>query len=209
MFAIIITGVCLAMLAGAFPAALKMNQSSFATVMGNMITENGLAIAEMKLTHPLPTGGQLTDVTSRLGDTDHYYPTGDDSRRGFRILARRMSAGNDYLLVLVAYEKTESSNQVKTLHLSETVDADSTTFSAGDEGDKFQPNGVVVADTGQWAAVESVDGNTVKLDRPLNTQDSVTGLTVIYETNSSGNALVVMNPGTRVLSVRTSLRGAP
>jgi prepilin-type N-terminal cleavage/methylation domain-containing protein len=209
MFAIILLGVCLAMVAGAFPAALEMNDQSFAMVLGGIITENGMSVAKAGLGHPLAgtAGGRLRDVTDQLGPDDVRYPQGDDDAlRGFRVLARRMTGDeNDYLLVIASYEKTKESNKVQSQHFDIDLDDGDRSFQTSAPG-RFQPNGVVIADTGPWAYIESIDGNRVTLQRPLSSEYDVKGITLIYETDSGDNPLSVMNPGTSVLSARTALR---
>ncbi|MFW5839960.1 MAG: type II secretion system protein, partial [Planctomycetota bacterium] len=211
MFAIILLGVCLAMVAGAFPAALEMNDQSFAMVLGGIITDNGLAVAKASLEHPVAGAGsgQLVDVTSRLGGDDVTYPTGSDGRRGFRVLTRRMAGdANDYLLVIASYEKTKAAHEIKTEHFPVNVDAGAESFSTSDPG-KFQPNGVVISDSGPWAYIKSIDGGKVTLERPLSRDEDVSGLTLVYEVSGSDSPISVMNPGTTVLVSRTGLRSRP
>jgi hypothetical protein len=219
MFAIMILGVGLTMAAALFPAAMKINHTSTAGVIGEIAAENGLAVAKARLAHPLfppvPTDRPLTEVTATVGANNLKYPlpetghAGDPWKRGCVVLARpvRQPVANDYLLVVVSYTKTAESAQAKVEQLNCTVETGKTEFTvAGSDRDKLEKGAPVIGRGGEWARIVDVDfaAGTAFLDRPLNTAlaggQDVKDPFIVHE---EGPGELV---GTYVLMTRTGLK---
>lgn len=206
MFAVMIIGIGLTMVAAAFPAGVEMNQSSTANVIGMMAARNGLALAKARLTHPLSgVGSNLQDITDRFGEKDLTYPIADDSDQaddrlsGWRIFARRYGDRNDYLLVIVAYTKSKTKDEISVTRLSGSVEEGQTKFSSSElHADML--NAAVIGPDGGWARIDEVDpGDAARLSRRLRDDEDVSDPYVVHE---DGEPL----RGTYVLTTRTGLR---
>ena len=193
MFSIIIIGICMSIVASIFPAAMSINRSSTASILGQIIAENGLAFATTHLAVTKDASGnyslegapanittQLVDMTPRIGHEDQFYPIGAESKRGYKVLVRQMSPGkNDFLLVVIAYSKAESSNTIEVVqHSTMAVGAGLDEFNASGT---LQVNAPLISYDGPWAMIEGIEGNGIDLSHPLSETDILTGMVSIIE----------------------------
>jgi prepilin-type N-terminal cleavage/methylation domain-containing protein len=135
MFAIVIMGIALAMIAGVIPVGLQLSESSIGTVEAKVGTRNAVTFARSMLTRNdlSAVGTQFSEVdVDSLLETDVYVDAGTyettklthplamkedgtpvmDERKGFKLLARLMDSGpdprNDYLLAFFFYRENEN-----------------------------------------------------------------------------------------------------
>jgi prepilin-type N-terminal cleavage/methylation domain-containing protein len=165
MLAIGILAIGLAMTMSIFPAAVAQNEASFDTVLGNLIAENGLAIAETRLKGNSTLGATLANKTDAVDGSANYtrYPLGtadtaDPAPRG-RI---RVLASSDTIAVL-AYRGT-SLETLQTLSSSGSADSRELLTSTA-----LEPGGYLVnEDTGNVAKVLSkIEDGKYQLDREM------------------------------------------
>ena len=223
MFAIVIIGICMSIIASIFPAAISVNQETTSTILGQIISENGLAIAkcqltvtrsganndEFDLTNPTPIPNittQLVDVTSKMGGADTY-PLGEVNHiRGYKVLIRQMTENkNDFMLVIISYTKNQPGNTIEIVqHPLANASANAESFS---NAGVFQTNAPVISYEGAWTVITGKVGNNIDLDHPFSETDDVTGMVTIIE-KAGGTATDLITPGCQVMVVRTSLREA-
>jgi len=223
MIAILIFGIGLTMAAGLFPAALKLNKSSTANVIGTIIGENALAIAQARLTHgDVPTTMERLDDREiggkpLIGLRDRTYPVSDSDSQaenqrvmGYLLLGRKLSADverNDYLLVAVSYRKNDPDNTVE-LYEADNIDiTDYEDVSKADFGNdipnKVTQNAVIIFEDGRYAYITGLGPNGVAvLDRRL-PADKADGW-VPYEKEDGG--VTRSSPVMAVVVTRTALR---
>lgn len=243
MFAIVIMGIALTMVAGVVPVGIELSQSSVGAVESKVGSRNAVTFVRSMLTrqdmlnHSPVVGREFVEIDVETLLTTLVHPLArkssdelmEDERKGFRLLARRMDsepdpglARNDYLLAIFYYREGESFEEdtdedgnemaLKSIGLS-SVDHDNrqVSISSGSQAKFFQPGSIVLGQNGSWARVESIDGNTIQLDRALTgSQSAIEPVWTIYEhEGDENNPLPVMSPGLGLLTVRTALRNAP
>jgi prepilin-type N-terminal cleavage/methylation domain-containing protein len=225
MIAIVIFGIGLTMVAGLFPAALKLNKSSTDDVVGTLMGRNALALAETRIRHD-PANLQVATSMERLDDKDvggdpligpldRAYPIAadtdeaDDRLFGFLLLGRKLSAdaaNNDYLLVAVSYRKRTPQTTIDVTDFSVNI-ADYEDVSTADFGGGLPPevqqNGVIILESGRYAFIRALgaDGQVV-LDRRL--PDGGADVWVPYEQTGGGDPTPT-SPVMSVVLTRTAL----
>ena len=219
MIAVGILGVGLIFSAALFTAAVKENVSSANSSMGTLMCKNALAVARVRLKNG--PGAIAIDTTfgpipaSKLGLGDLAYPIGNaDTTRGCVALGARMVGDdqgnpiNDYLLVFVAYRKSDAGHSVEARPLVGcSVDADATSFSATGLEALLQIGSPVIAPNGQYAWIIAIDGDTVHLDRAIDETAPVVNPFVIVEVVSPGGAVFgKISPAISVMGSRTGLQ---
>jgi prepilin-type N-terminal cleavage/methylation domain-containing protein len=216
LVAIAILGVGLTMAAGLFPAALAMNQDSTRNTVGSMICENGAAIAQAVLTHPLSGAsyGTWTDCTDEIDDELREYLDGTSSNQGFMVLATPVVNDltvNDYRLAIVSYRLHDPGNDIELFDVNQPVEAKDDLLnisSAGTVSERAQLVGsAVFALDGRYARIERLDDDPdgAILDRVLRPKTTDPVVVVRHALRETGN------PGPRspvmaVMMLRTALR---
>jgi len=210
MIAVGILGVGLIFSLALFTAAVKENASSANSSMGTLICKNALAVARVRLKNgsigtafgPLPA--------NELGLGDLTYPIGDNTTtRGCLVLGARIVGGqgspiNDYLLVFVAYRKSDVTHSVETrkLTLAKSVPAGDTSFPAEGQGTWLQIGSPVIASNGQYAWIIAISNDTVYLDRAIDETEDIPGpFFVVVESGG-----VKVSPAILVMGSRTGLQ---
>ncbi|MGC9454195.1 MAG: type IV pilus modification PilV family protein [Phycisphaerae bacterium] len=225
LIAVVIFGIGLTMVAGIFPAALKLNKSSTDDVIGTLIGQNALALAQVRLSHQaMQDLGVDTDMT-RLDDLtyngspliserDRVYPrpeeTGDESTMGWVLLGRKISNDpdeNDYLLVAVSYRMRETDNTVSvtshSIDISDYEDVSRADFGGSVPPEGVQQNGVIILPDGRHAYINGLDGGEAVLDRRIAEANGVS-VSVVYE--EEGGDITRNSPVMAVVIGRTALR---
>lgn len=219
MIAVGILGVGLIFSMALFTTAVKENASSANNAIGPIICKNALAMARVRLKN-----GDIGTIfgvipANKLGPADLAYPIqttpGSPSPiRGSVALGKRLKddAGgkliNDYLLVFVAYKKTEAKHSVEArrLPLSSVVLANRASFNLVPMVTWLQIGSPVIASSGKYAWVIAISGTTVHLDRPIDETADAVALFVVVELDSQGAVFGKISPAISVMGSRTGLQ---
>ncbi len=190
MVAVVVFGIGLTMVAGLFPAALTLNRSSTSAVVGGIVCENALSIAQMRLTHQdmqdLDVG---RDGLTRLDDlsvggsplisqTDSMYPIPNDGSAAnirWLLLGRRLAEDaeeNEYLLIAVSYRLREADHEIEVsshnISIQDYEDVSTADFGGSMPEEEILPKSAIIFENGRHAFVTGIgEGGTAVLDRRL------------------------------------------
>ncbi len=211
MIAIAILAGGMSMVAALFPTAIKQVESSASRTVGQVICQNGLAVAEIRLRHGYVVGGVdlgLKDFTlANFSSEDLKYPLGDpDTPFGYVVLGRfaKTAGKNDYQLVIVSYRKFDVAHTVSAEEFTCTGNAsfeDKCKITVADaDKDKLRIGSpLIVGATGEFARITAVDGNEAVLSRMI----SVGAGGRIWTVIESGG--VMKSPAWATMVTRTAL----
>lgn len=227
LISVVIFGIGLTMVAGIFPAALKLNRRSTDDVIGTLIGQNALSVAQVRLTHQQLVDEGIDENMTRLDDMtiggqtliserDRTYPrpqdSSEESTMGWLLLGRKINSDddedNDYLLVAVAYRKRETVNTVEAIEETLVKIEDYEDVSKADFGDtlpdEVQQNGVIILQNGRHAYMVGLDRATGEavLDRRL-PEDNNLDVWLVYE--KADESVTRNSPVMAVVIGRTAL----
>ena len=208
-----ILAIGMSMVASVFMAAMQFNMRSRNSVLGRIICENAMVVADLALVQEALTSETLevyADVNhsySKANDScvtleQQRYPTGlERSREGFAVLARRVDL-TLYQVVVVAYRKSDKANAVKLIKISCNI--------SGDEisGDNLRIGTPLInAATGAIGLVESVSlsGKNGKL-KPLPGQSFASGEYYVLVECTPGGAVVAADDVRRSPAIGSMMR---
>ena len=220
----------MSMVAAIFPAAMEFNRASTNSTLGTIICENGLVLSEMTLTAEIVGDSVVLQAyvdDAHLPDAEHlyyltkaqqHYPTDtEDSRTGFVMMARKVSAtGSTYQLVTVAYRKTEKSNTVALVPITCSISGRDITLSGANNTSLRIGTPVINRATGQYAFVDSINSTgtagTLDIDPAKRSMPDGSSY-VLLERTSTGGAINIgdmrRSPAIGAMSKVSGLRHDP
>jgi hypothetical protein len=179
MLAIGILAVGLAMSMSVFPAAVKQNEASFDDVLGSIIAENGLTVAETLLSASDVTG-ELADKTTTIDPTGTptyvtRYPFKESTASN--VTGEWQVVADDNTLIVLAYrwELDADDNHVAPpapTSISGSIDSEEDASSLTGAPSGLDAGTYIFDEDGNYARIISGDG-TYTLDRGMPTSSSL------------------------------------
>ena len=228
MIAVAILGIGMTMIAALFPAAIRENQISINDTIGNLICENGLAVAKSVLKKKNIPSTSLSRVAEEfvvvnISQNNQHHPQGTRDEDiaigrklyGFVVLGRRTNVEGSYQLIIVSYAR-ERRNPVtddfpavmavaKNVTIADRGTDESVLQNIADSDRKlFAPGGWVITSDGRFARIVGFSGSDLIVKPQLPTTGTMIVWTVVQIMDPSGN--VGANPVMSVFTTRTGLQ---